>query len=59
MYSCLAELRKPSYHILLNPRFILSVYVMMWTFLWSPFGRQGVDTLTECAAVFRKNQTQA
>ena len=30
MYSCLAELRKPSYHILLNPLFILSVYVMMW-----------------------------
>ena len=31
-------------------------------FFWSPFGRQGVDTLpkaTECAAVFRKNQTQA
>ena len=30
LYSCLAELRKPSYHILLNPLFILSVYVMMW-----------------------------
>ena len=30
MYSCLAELRKPSYHILLNPLFIHSVYVMMW-----------------------------
>ena len=26
----LGRIEKPSYHILLNPLFILSVYVMMW-----------------------------